>query len=75
MTVGELIKALKQFPEEMIVVTNGYESGYEEILYPETIEVRHEPENCYWDGEYQVPENAVPGTLKVVAVFRNRRDD
>jgi hypothetical protein len=75
MTVGELIKALKQFPEEMKVVTTGYESGYEEILYPEIIEVRHEPENCYWDGEYQVPEKTDPDTFKVVAVFRNRRDD
>lgn len=56
MTIKELIEALKPFPGDMAVSTDGYETGYEEIYYPKIIKVRHEPENLYYDGEYQTKE-------------------
>ncbi len=75
MTIQELIEALKQFPGDMMVLTDGYETGYEEICYPAIIKVRHEPENMYYDGEYQVAEEKDTNPIKAVAIFRNRRDD
>ncbi|MCX5900307.1 MAG: hypothetical protein NTX06_06175 [Proteobacteria bacterium] len=75
MTIRELIDALKQFPEDMSVLTDGYENGYEEILYPEVIVVKHEPENTYYDGEYQIAGKKDGSSIKAVAIFRNKRDD
>lgn len=75
MTIRELIEALKQFPIDMMVLTDGYESGYEEIRYPELIEVKHEQENRYYDGEYQIAEEKDSSTIKAVAIFRNKRTE
>ena len=33
-TVGELIRILQQYPEDMPVVVSGYESGYENFYHP-----------------------------------------
>jgi hypothetical protein len=62
-------------PGDMMVLTDGYETGYEEICYPQIIEVIHEPENPYYDGEYQVAEEKNVNPIKAVAVCRNRRND
>lgn len=75
MTVYELINVLKLFPGDMMVLTDGYESGYEEIQYPKVIDVKHEPEKPYYDGEYQIAEEKDSGSIKTVAIFRNRRAD
>lgn len=73
MTIRELIEALKQFPVDMMVLTDGYESGYETIRCPKVIEVKHEPEKPYYDGEYQIAEEKDSSSIKAVAIFRNRR--
>ena len=75
MTIRELIEALKQFPIDMMVLTNGYEIVYEEIRCPKVIEVKHEQENRYYDGEYQIAEEKDSTSIKAVAIFRNRRTE
>jgi hypothetical protein len=74
-TVQELIDALERFPRNMPVLADGYESGYEEALLPEIIRVKREPENMYYEGEYQSAEASDEAAIEVVAVFRNRRYD
>ncbi|MBU3948617.1 MAG: hypothetical protein KJ826_10405 [Proteobacteria bacterium] len=74
-TVLELINNLKSFPEDMLVLTDGYEDGYEHILAPEMMEVSHKPENPYYSGEFQMKENDDIQTIKAVVIFRNRRDN
>lgn len=56
-TVGELIKILQQYPEDMPVVVSGYENGYENFYQPYVKKVKHQPENMYWDGQFQLDEN------------------
>ena len=75
MKVRELIEALKKFPEDMIVLTNGYESGFEEIRCPKIIEVKHESQKPYYDGEYQSEEENADNSIKAVVIGRNRRPD
>jgi len=75
MTIKELIETLRQFPGDMMVLTDGYETGYEEIYYPQIIEVRHEPENPYYDGEYQIAEKKDANPIKAIAICRKRRND
>jgi hypothetical protein len=74
-TVKKLREILKQFPDDMIVVTDGYETGYEKILLPEIITVRREADNMYYDGEYQVAEEDDRETIEVLIISRNRRND
>jgi len=74
-TISELRDYLKRFPDDMIVVTEGYREGYERILLPEIIEVKHEPKNMHeYCGEYRAAEDNEPNTINVVAIFRNMRD-
>jgi hypothetical protein len=70
-TVGELIKILQQYPDEMPVVVSGYENGYENFHQPYVKKVKHLPENSYWDGQFQLDEN---GT-EVLLLEREVRND
>ena len=56
-TVGDLIKILQQHPEDMPVVVSGYENGYENFYHPFVKKVKHQPENPYWDGQFQLDDN------------------
>jgi hypothetical protein len=76
MTIRELIEALKTFPQQdMLVLTDGYEGGYEHVMPPRSIQVEHVPENRYYDGEYQEIDEDIAGAINAVVVPRNRRDD
>jgi len=70
-TVGELIEILQQFPEDMPVVVSGYENGYENFHHPFVKKVMHQPENPYYDGQFQIDEN---GT-EVLLLEREERYD
>jgi hypothetical protein len=55
MNVKELIEHLKTFDPELMVVVDGYETGYDEIkkVYPIDKLKKLSPEKAYYDGEYQ----------------------
>lgn len=74
-TVGELIEILKTLPADMPVVASGYEDGYENIYQPEIIKVKHEPENPYFSGEFQIANNIDEEIIEVLALQRVVRDD
>jgi hypothetical protein len=70
-TVQKLIERLRQFPGDLMVLTNGVRDGYEEICLPDIILVRHEPENMYeYNGEYQITDESDKDALEAVAIFR-----
>ena len=74
-TVAELIKALQQFPPDMRVVVSGYEEGYENMLTPKIEKLEQNPDNPYWEGEFQAPGQLEGGQLTEAVVlqrvFRN----
>jgi hypothetical protein len=70
-TVGELIKILQQYPDDMPVVVSGYENGYENFHQPTVKKVIHLPENSFWDGQFQLDDN---GT-EVLLLEREVRND
>ena len=77
-TVGELTEVLKSMPQELPVLTNGYEGGYENICQPVIMTMTHQPENPYYDGQFQsVRETGGKDTdtFKAVVLQRERRDD
>ena len=44
-TVGKLVDLLKTLPQDLPVLTSGYENGFENFYQPSVIKVKHEPEN------------------------------
>jgi len=70
-TVGELMKILQQYPDDMPVVVSGYENGYENFYHPFLKKVKHMPENYYRDGEFQIDDNGTD----VLILEREVRND
>jgi hypothetical protein len=70
-TVGELIEILQQYPPDMPVVVSGYENGYENFLPPFVKKVIHQPENPYYDGQFQPDDN---GTEVLLLEGEERND-
>jgi len=65
MTVAELIEKLKLMPQNALVVSEGYETGYEPV---KKVEILNVVKNCsqeWWDGEYEKSEDSHKG-LNVV---------
>jgi len=75
MTAAELIERLKTLPPESIILVEGYETGYDDIveITPEQVVWYRNAQE--WDGEYQSPERfSNPATKAVQAsVIRGRR--
>ena len=74
-TVGQLVEFLKTLPQDLPVLTSGYESGFENLYPPGIIKVRHEPENEYYEGEFQVAEDGDERTFDAVVLRRVVRDE
>ena len=74
-TVKQLREWLSEFPDDMIVVTNGDRSGYDNIFSPEIISVRLEDENNEFDGIYQITDEGVSDSFDVLAISRDNMKD
>jgi putative endonuclease len=55
-TIGTLINELKKYPEDILVLTDGYEGDYENILQPKLIRVMQIPNQPYYCGQYHISE-------------------
>ena len=73
-TVGQLVDILKSLPQDLPVLTSGYESGFENFYQPDIIKVKHEPENMYYEGEFQVAVDGDEETFDAVVIRRVVRD-
>ena len=74
-TVGQLVEFLKTLPQDLPVLTSGYENGFENFYQPSIIKVKHEPENMYYEGEFQVAEVGDEVTFDAVVLRRVVRDE
>jgi len=74
-TVKELIQILEKFPEDLPVLVDGYESGYEHFYTPRIQKLKYEPQNIYYDGEYQLIDNEAEQHIEAVILQRILRDD
>jgi len=74
-TVGQLVEFLKTLPQDLPVLTSGYENGFENFYQPSIIKVKHEPENMYYEGEFQVAEEGDEVTFDAVVIRRVVRDE
>ena len=74
-TVDQLVDLLKTLPQDLPVLTSGYENGFENFYEPEIIKVKHEPEKPYYDGEFQVAKDGDEETFDAVVIRRVVRDE
>ena len=74
-TVSELIDELRKMPADMPVVTTGYDSGYENFYQPEIHKLKHEPDNLYPYGEFQLADADDKDTFDAVILERVVRYD
>jgi hypothetical protein len=74
-TVAQLIEMLKDMPPDLPVLTSGYESGFENFYRPEIVHLKHEPENPYFEGEFQAADDNDTDTFNAVILQRVLRND
>ena len=74
-TVSQLIDVLNSFPQDLPVLTSGYEDGFENFYYPKILELKHEPENMYFSGEFQISDTQDKNRFKAVVISRVVRND
>jgi hypothetical protein len=67
MTKKELIEKLTGYPDDTLVVVNGYEGGFDDINGIELLEVIDTTECCDWWGRYDLDcdnkPNAIPALV------------
>ena len=71
MQVSALIELLKAMPMDSIVITEGYENGYDSIKEVNELYIERNPETNWWDGEY-IKDESQSGTKAVYLYARNR---
>jgi len=74
-TAEQLIKVLKTFPQSLPVLISGYENGFENFYHPEILKLRHEPENMYYDGEFQIANDKDENVFEAAVLSRVVRND
>ena len=72
-TVAKLIDELKKLPQDLPVITSGYEGEYENILPPKTITVKFVPDEPWYNGQFQKTEKKGHDTFSAVAIEREVR--
>jgi hypothetical protein len=51
-TKAKLIKMLEEFPDDSIILVEGYENGFDAIAEVTETQARHLPNAEDWDGEF-----------------------
>lgn len=77
MTVKELVELLEKYPDDLRVVVNGYEDGFDDIS-PErisTTKIQLDTGKHDWEGQHNVPPNVDESTddTKIVEALVFRR--
>jgi hypothetical protein len=64
MTIKELINKLQEINnQEMIVVVDGYEGGFDDIKKIKTITVYEKTDHNWWDGKYEQSSSGQQGIV------------
>lgn len=74
-TVKKLIEILQTFPADTPVLVSGYKNGFDSFYHPELLDLVHQNENTYLDGEYQIAKKNEKPNLAAVVLQRIHRDD
>ncbi|MCC6550310.1 MAG: hypothetical protein IT279_09605 [Ignavibacteriaceae bacterium] len=73
MNVAELIEKLKTLPQDMTVVADSYEDGYDIVRDIKVSEVAYQTEQKWYNGQFTSSDNQTG--IKVVRIISEARDD
>lgn len=73
MKVKDLIEKLNAFHADSQVLVQGYETGYDSIVFVKKIAVIKHSDAADYDGEYDDAENDAKDAVKTVVIMGNRR--
>ena len=73
MIVKELINLLKSMPQDALVVTEGYEDGYDIVKNISVIKVEENPQRDWWNGKYL--ESTNDESMNVVLLFSGTKEE
>ena len=71
MKVKDLIEKLKEYPNDLIVVSDGYEDGFDIIQDVSIRELYRDKNKSWWTGDYV--EDEIPGVEKEKCVYLRAR--
>ena len=67
----DLIKALSVFPDSMEILVDGYESGYDNIVQPITMQkVYLKPNTPYYEGSYDDANETTKNAIDAIILCR-----
>ena len=73
MTVKELINILATMPQEVLVVTEGYEDGYDSVKKVSLISVEENPQKEWYVGKYI--ETTESDGVSVVLLYSGTKEE
>ena len=75
MTVGQLVRILQEYPQDMRVVVNGYEDGYDDLSPKQVVPIKIELNTGKhtWEGKHGDPDSLTV-TDDIVAALVLRRE-
>ena len=71
--IKDLIEELQKYPQELPVLTNGYEGDLENILKPIISKVKEVKDAPYWDGQFQEVDPMDDIGIEALIILRERR--
>ena len=73
MTVKELTNILATMPQDALVVTEGYEDGYDAVKNVSVIRVEENPQKEWWTGKYA--DHTKDESFVAVFLYAGTRED
>jgi len=75
MTVKELIKILETMPQDALVITEGYEDGYDAVKDVSVICVTENPQKDWWNGKYIELEKEKEEFMRAVLLYSGTKEE
>ena len=72
MNVKELINILETMPQDAMVVTEGYEDGYDTVKNVSLIDVEENQQKDWWNGKYVETKNS--DAIEVVLLYAGTKE-
>jgi hypothetical protein len=73
LTVKEIKAILDKFPDDLPVMTHGFEEHFDPILEPIILNVKYNEENWDFCGMYESCDEGEQGSIEALVLFRDGR--
>mgnify|MGYP000848499996 CR=1 FL=1 len=75
LTVRQLIALLQQYPDNLPVVVQSYEAGYDPVTDVQTLPVAETPDRAWYVGVYDDADQSGETALLITSKYTRANDD